>query len=195
MEEMTNTFIAFSDGLLGIENVEKELDGRVKRELRGTIERFLELGRRAARDVDEEGDLNHVEEKEREGGDHLEVDDGKLEIGTDETRLWNTYESGPGQFPASGGNPPFQDSFTPASSFLSTDPYPQPEALAQLDTTLLSTFPPPESANTTPSLYLNNIWSLAPSSNPKSTSQQTSSATTSAIPYILAGRCKSCPTL
>ena len=158
VEEMTNEFLRFSDGLLGIGEGRSgggDVDSYVKREMRGTMERFLELGRRAGRDPGEE------EEEERGGGDE-NADDDDQEKGTN----FGYIERNGSQL---------QDHnmlSTPSSTLLPPEPLHSQDKTVAFPTT--SSHAPLQN----PNLYLNNIWTLPPSS----------SSDTSAIPYILAGR-------
>ncbi|PVH85237.1 hypothetical protein DL98DRAFT_568442 [Cadophora sp. DSE1049] len=180
VEEMTNEFIRFSDGLLGLSGRGSgDVDTYVKRDLRGTMERFLELGRRAGREPgEEEGDGEEVEggendDEEREEnlprseeGMNVELDEVARTYGSrvDFAEPSRSREQEPSMFNTSS-------STTLPGTSSSAALYSQNTSLAL---PAISSHPPQRNANP----YLNNIWTLPPSSPSDS----------SAIPYILAGR-------
>ena len=141
VEEMTNEFLRFSDGLLRIGekgNGGRDVDSYVKRELRGTMERFLELGKRAGRDPGEEEEEGEVaeeiaDEDQGEGRivDYSELNGSQLQ----DHNMLNTTSS----------------TLLPQEPLLSqhtTVDFPAP-----------SSYVPQHNANP----YLNNIWTLPPS--------------------------------
>lgn len=142
IEAMTSEFVGFSDAL--VEGGSVRLDeGVVGPLLRGTLERFLELGRRAARDPDEgrieESDSSTKErEKEKEATSDESFEDWQLSsevLPTDEDLSLTTI-------------PDFVSPHTPSSSIQNfRTPAPTPASLT-------SAFNP----------YLNDIWtpSLSP---------------------------------
>ncbi|KAH7350768.1 hypothetical protein BKA65DRAFT_593657 [Rhexocercosporidium sp. MPI-PUGE-AT-0058] len=173
VEEMTNTFIEFSDGIVGGSDV----DVHVKRALRGTMERFLELGRRAARepgeeerDGDEEGNGEDQQDRCQRSDEIPDVDVGDMS---------KTFGSDLEPFAPSGSRdqePTIFDTSSCTSSHLASSlTLPSQQHITTLShPSTLHFFPNQRNANP----YLNNIWTLPPPSP----------SDTSAIPYILAGR-------
>ncbi|KAH7420005.1 hypothetical protein BKA64DRAFT_634657 [Cadophora sp. MPI-SDFR-AT-0126] len=174
VEAMTNEFIRFSDGLLGVgEMGSGDVDAYVKRELRGTMERFLELGRRAGREPgEEEGDAGGDEQQQQEI-----LSAAKEDVNTGINEVARTYRSDFDLSKPSGGREQESNFFSDSS--ISILPPSNSAAGFYSQTTAIS-FPaasfhaPQQNANP----YLNNIWTIPPASPSDS----------SAIPYILAGR-------
>lgn len=141
---MANEFIRFSDGLFGNGDGRsgvEDVDAYVKRELQGTMERFLELGRRAGRDPGEQ------EEEEGEGAEE-NADEGQEE-GTN----FDYSERNGSQL---------QD-----HTMLSTRPstLQPPEPLHSQHTTVALPTISSNAPHQNPNLYLNNIWTLSPPSS------------------------------
>ncbi|KAH6713202.1 hypothetical protein BKA61DRAFT_71816 [Leptodontidium sp. MPI-SDFR-AT-0119] len=170
VEEMMNTFIGFSDGLLAGGDV----DVHVKQALRRVMERFLELGRRAAREPGEE---------ERAGDEERDDQDREVEIrGSDEGRdvdVQDIARTSRSEFdpvaPIGSQNQDFGIFNT--SSYPLSQPAASSTALPNQQVITHSISP---HQNPTPNAnpYLNNIWTHPPPSP----------SDASAIPYILAGR-------
>ena len=155
VEDMTQEFVGFSDALVAGGNVDESVIGPL---LRGTLERFLELGKKAAREPGESG-------QESDGEDDASTIKGaenEMEKAGMSENLVGEWEFSTGVL--AEGDLPF---LTP--EFLSPLSLPEQE-FHNLVTTAsnLTTFDP----------YLNNVWQsgLAPSFCP------------SILPHILAGR-------
>ncbi|KAL2071692.1 hypothetical protein VTL71DRAFT_12927 [Oculimacula yallundae] len=181
VEEMTSTFLKFSDGLLsstisrgdervGSEKVNVNLDSYVKRELKGTMERFLELGRKAAMESGEEEE----EEEEEEGGREDMDEDGQM---SQDSHVINVQD-----LPRTDGSNPNALEFSESRRHTSK-PYGtlessslRPTTANSLNLSYAAKLPVLSQQNANP--YLNNIWASPPASR----------SDVSTIPYILAGR-------
>ncbi|KAF4627388.1 hypothetical protein G7Y89_g10767 [Cudoniella acicularis] len=155
VEEMTNTFVGFSDRLV---NSGKLNDG-VMHDLKNTLGRFLELGRSAAKKVD--NDLGEDEDNEEHEDEEMSLGN-VLDDAPVEEFIWHSC-------PASGTpqqNVLANSALLPNDNFMSFVPGAQSQAISQH--AYAGAFDP----------YLNNaVWSpISPRTD------------NSIIPYLVAGR-------
>lgn len=157
VDEMMSEFVGFSDVLMRKLDIDREAVGPL---LRDTIERFLELGKRAAKEPGEDNLIETAEDEEHGGSGMTQ--------GKQRMPVRGSEDEQPGSESID-----VEQNISPVwSNFVPTLPLPEskPRNLADATPNPMdwATFDP----------YINNLWQ-PPSTSPLATS---------VIPYILAGR-------